>query len=145
MLKKKKPVLDEREMQEMYRIEHAGLWLMYALLSAAIIVQLLLDAELAQMAGELFALVSVSVVMIIANVRQGIWDENTRPSTQGNAACALGVGVGVAAVVAVIRSDILFGLAAGAAAGVICFFMLMALMAYMRRRQEKREQALEND
>ena len=45
MLKRKKSVLDEREMLEMYRIEHAGLWLMYALLSAAIIVQLLLDAE----------------------------------------------------------------------------------------------------
>ncbi|MBQ2990680.1 MAG: hypothetical protein IJD60_05260 [Clostridia bacterium] len=145
MLKRKKPVLDEREMLEMYRIEHAGLWLMYALLCIAVVVQLLAGAALVQMAGELFALVTVSVVMIVANVRQGIWDEDARPSTGGNAACALGSGVCVAAVVAVSRGSAAAGLAAGGAVAVLCFLTLTGLMAYMKRRQEKREQALENE
>lgn len=145
MLKKKKPVLDEREMQEMYRIEHTGLWLMFALLCAAVFVQLLAGAKLVQMAGELFALVAVSCVMIVANVRQGIWDESTRPSTRGNAMCALGVGVCVAAVTGVIRTSAAVGLLFGAAACVSCFVLLMGLMAYMKRRQEQCEQALEND
>ena len=111
----------------------------------AILWQLLTGAKLLQMAGELFALVAVSVVMIIANVRQGIWDEKTRPSVRGNAVCALGVGVCVAAVTGVIRASIAAGLAFGAAACVLCFMLLMGLMAYMKRRQEKREQALESD
>lgn len=34
---KTKNVLDERETQEMYRIEHRGLWGMYALLCAAVV------------------------------------------------------------------------------------------------------------
>ncbi len=34
---KTKNVLDERETQEMYRIEHRGMWGMYALLCAAVV------------------------------------------------------------------------------------------------------------
>ena len=40
MLKGRKSVLDEREMLEMYRVEHFGLWLMYGLLCAAVVVQM---------------------------------------------------------------------------------------------------------
>ena len=59
MLKKGKPVLDEREMQEMYRIEHRGLWLMYGLLCAAVVIQMIMGAPLAQMAGELAVVLTV--------------------------------------------------------------------------------------
>ena len=41
MLDRKKTVLDEREMMEMYRIEHRGLWAMYTLLCATVVAQLL--------------------------------------------------------------------------------------------------------
>ena len=89
MLKKKKPVLDEREMLEMYRIEHHGFWLLYGLLCAAVTLQLLMGCALGQMAGELAALLVVSVVMIIAHARQGIWEADARPSVRGNTATAL--------------------------------------------------------
>ena len=46
MLKKKKPVLDEREMLELYRVEHFGLWLMYGLLCIAVLAQLIAGATL---------------------------------------------------------------------------------------------------
>ena len=84
------PVLDEREIQELFRIEHRGLWLMFALLSAAVLVQLLLGAPLVQIAGELAVILVVSVVMIVANVRHGIWELGTRPSMKGNALSSLG-------------------------------------------------------
>ena len=45
---KTKNVLDERETQEMYRIEHRGMWGMYALLCAAVVVQMLFGAGFAQ-------------------------------------------------------------------------------------------------
>jgi len=142
---KKTPVLDEREMQELYRIEHHGLWLMYALLCAAVLVQLLAGAPLAQMAGELAVIVIVSVVMIIANVRHGIWDQDSRPSARGNAVYSLGAGICVAAMLAVTRRNPAAALAAGALAGVLCFAVLMLLMRYMQRRQARREMDLENE
>ena len=113
MRKKGKTVLDEREMQEMYRIEHRGLWLMYGLLCAAVVIQMLLGAPLAQMAGELIVVMAVSIVMIVSNARHGIWDESARPSVRGNAQTALLAGAAVAAVVAVVKRNVLLGLGAG--------------------------------
>ena len=78
---KTKNVLDERETQEMYRIEHRGMWGMYALLCAAVVVQMLFGAGFAQVAGEAFVIAVVSVGMIIAYARRGIWDADARPST----------------------------------------------------------------
>ena len=83
-----KPVLDEREMQEMYRIDHAALWATVSLLCASVIVQLLLGADFAQMAGELVVLCVAAVGMFIAYARRGIWDESSRPSLASNAVCA---------------------------------------------------------
>ena len=63
---RQKTVLDEREMQEMYRIEHRGLWAMYTLLCAAVVVQLFFGAGFAQIAGEVCVISLVSVAMIVA-------------------------------------------------------------------------------
>ena len=145
MLKKGKPVLDEREMQEMYRIEHRGLWLMYGLLCAAVVIQMIMGAPLAQMAGELIVVLTVSVVMIVSNARHGIWDENARPSVRGNAQTALLAGAVVAAVVSMMKRDVLLGMAAGAAMFVLCFALLGLLMAYMSRRQKCRDEALDDE
>ena len=95
---KTKNVLDERETQEMYRIEHRGMWGMYVLLCAAVVVQMLFGAGFAQIAGEAFVIAVVSVGMIIAYARRGIWDADARPSTGGNAAYALLCALGVTAV-----------------------------------------------
>ena len=145
MLKRKPPVLDEREMLEMYRVEHFGLWLMYALLCIAIVVQLLMGAKLAQMAGELAVVIVASAAMMVQHVRYGIWDENSRPSVRGNAMCSLGVGVGVAALLAVLRGKIALALIAGLCAAALCFVTLTLLMRYMLHRQEKEARELDNE
>jgi len=144
MLKKKKPVLDEREMLELYRVEHVGLWLMYGLLCASILIQMLAGAELMQMAGELAVVIASSVVMVIANVRHGVWDINSRPSTGGNAGYSAASGVCVFAVLAIVSGNVPAALAAGLGAAALCFAALTALMRYMQRRQEKQEQELDS-
>ena len=142
---KERSVLDEREQLEMYRIEHAGLYAMYGLLSAAVVVQMLLGAELMQMLGELAVLLIVSVGMIIAYARKGIWDEHSRPDKRGNAAyaavCALGVGL----VVAAVRGSLLWGIGSLAAAFALCYLLLALMSAYVRRRQSREEEALESE
>ena len=145
MLDRKKTVLDEREMMEMYRIEHRGLWLMYGLLCAAILVQLLMGADLKQMAGEIAVVAVTSVAMILANARHGIWDQNSLPSVRGNAAYSLATGVLVAAVLAAVGRSAPVSLLAGACGGAACMLLLTCLMQYMKHRQKKTDEELDKD
>ena len=140
-----KSVLDEREMLDMYRIEHGGLWAMYMLLCAAVIVQLLLGAELVQMAGELAVLLLVSAGMIVAYAQKGIWDAHSRPSMKCNAAYSAVCAAAVALIVSAVRGSVWWGLAAGAAMFALCFALLAMTMALLSRRQRREDEALEND
>ena len=142
---KTRNVFDEREMQEMYRIEHRGLWAMYTLLCASVVVQLLFGADMAQMAGEMAVIFIVSVGMIIAYARRGIWDANGRPSTRGNALYAAISAVGVGVVVLGRGRNPLAALAAGAAMFVLCFALLTLLMRYVQHRQEAQSRELDED
>lgn len=145
MLDRKKTVLDEREMMEMYRIEHYGLWLMYGLLCAAILVQLLMGADLKQMAGEIAVVAVTSVAMIFANARHGIWDQSSWPSVRGNAAYSLATGVLVAAVLVAVGRSAPVSLLAGVCGGAACMLLLTCLMQYMKHRQKKTDEELDND
>ncbi len=140
---KTKPVLDERELQEMYRIEHRGLWAMYTLLCAAVIVQLLFGASFAQMAGEMIVIAVVSVGMIVAYARRGIWDDSSRPSSRGNAAYAALSSLGVAVITLGRRGSLLRAALAGGAMFILCFALLSLLMAYVKRRQRQQEKTFE--
>ena len=142
---KTRPALDERELQEMYRIEHRGLWAMYTLLCATVVVQLLFGADLAQMGGELFVIGAVSVGLIIAYARRGIWDTDARPSTRGNAVYSALSAAGVGVIVLGRRANPWIAWAAGAAMFALCFVLLTLLMRYVQRRQEAQSRALEDD
>ena len=144
MLKRKKTVLDEREMQEMYRVEHFGLWLMYGLLCASILVQMLMGAQLHQMAGELTVVIISSISMVIANVRHGIWDADSRPSMRGNAGYSLGAGVCVSVLRMVMKGDLLASLITGLCTALLVFAVLTVLMQYMMHRQAQQEKELDN-
>ena len=145
MLKRKKTVLDERELQEMYQAEHFGLWVMYGLLCAAIVVQMFMGAALSQMAGELVVLILSSVAMVIANVRHGIWDTDSRPSIRGNAGYSLGAGVCVAVLQTAMKGNLSAALLTGVCTALLVFAALTVLMRYMMRRQAKQEKELDND
>ena len=142
---RKKTVLDEREMLEMYRVEHFGLWLMYALLCAAILIQMLMGAGLAQLAGEIAAVGVTSVAMILNNARRGIWDVRSRPSMRGNAVYSLACGVLAALVLAALGRGVRTALLAGLGIGAGCMLVLTALMLYMKRRQEKADKELDEE
>ena len=142
---KTRSVLDERELQEMYRIEHRGLWAMYALLCATVVAQLLFGADFAQMGGELFVIGVVSVGLIIAYARRGIWDAHARPSTRGNAVYSVISAIGVGVIVLGRRRNAAIALAAGVAMFALCLVLLTLLMRYVQRRQEAQSRALEDE
>ncbi|MCI7737330.1 MAG: hypothetical protein MSL26_09335 [Clostridiales bacterium] len=140
-----KSVLDERETLEMYRIEHRGLWGMYTLLCASVVVQLLFGADAAQLAGEVFVIAVTSVALIVAYARRGIWDAHARPSARGNAVYSALSSLGVAVIVLGRRGSLAWAAAAGAAMFALCFLLLTLLMAYVQRRQEQESRELEDD
>ena len=145
MKPRKESVLDERELQELYGVEHRGLWMMYALLCAAVAVQMLLGADFKQMAGELLVIAVSSVVLIVAYARRGIWGERSRPSARSNAAYSA-MGGGVVALIALgLRRSAYLALLMGAAMFALSFLLLTALMLYLRRRERALERELEQD
>ena len=144
-LKRAKSILDERELQELYSVEHRGLWLMYALLCAAVVVQMLLGAHFAQMAGELLVIAVSSVVLIVAYARRGIWDTRSRPSVRGNAAYSAMCAAVVALIALCLRRRIGVAAIVGAAMFALSFLLLTALMLYLRRRERALERELEED
>ena len=142
---KTKSVLDEREMQELYRIEHRGLWAMYTLLCAAVVVQLLFGADFKQMAGEVAVIFIVSIGMIIAYARRGIWDAGSRPSTKGNALYAALSALGVAVVILGRGKNPAAAALGGGAMFALCFALLTLLMRYVQRRQDAQSRELEDE
>ena len=133
----RKKLTFEEGMQELYRVEHFGLWLMYGLLCAAVLLQMLLGAEMRQMAGEIAVLIISSIAMVIANIRHGIWDTDARPSVKGNAVYSAGSGVCVLVVLAIVSGNIPAALFAGLGAAVLCFAALTISMRYMQKRQAR--------
>ncbi|MBQ7825086.1 MAG: rhomboid family intramembrane serine protease, partial [Clostridia bacterium] len=120
------------------------LWMMYGLLCAAILVQLLMGADLAQMAGEIAVVAVTSVAMILANARHGIWDQNSRPSMRGNAGYAMGAGVCVLVMLLAKSGNLLAALMAGLCTAILVVVVLTVLMRYMMNRQAQQEKELDN-
>lgn len=141
---RKRLVLDEREIQEMYRIEHVGFWATVMLLFGAIVVQLILDARPVQVAGEAVVLAVVCVAMLIAYARHGIWDANSRPNVRDNARYS----VCFALVVGLIVSLTGHAQAAVIATAVmlLAMFVLLEMMSrFVQARQRRREAALDEE
>lgn len=143
-MKREHMVLDERELMEMYHVEHIGLWVILAMLCGALLFQCLLGAPLLQMAGEAVVLAVGCCVMIAGYARRGIWDTASRPSMRGNLSISL-VSALVVGAVACVRRGLLVGAVVGVLMLVLCFSLLTAFMRLMRERQRKREAELEDE
>ena len=111
-----------------------------------VVVQMLFGAGFAQVGGRRrFVIAVVSVGMIIAYARRGIWDADARPSTGGNAAYALLCALGVTAVTFGLHESAARALLFGAAAFILCFALLSLLMAYVKKRQKQQSDELDDE
>ena len=79
---KGEPVLDEREIQELYRIEHGGLWLMFALLAAF---------------GDIGCSLGPWLTGLVSDLVQGSADTVARAAAAGISAEQLGLKSGLTA------------------------------------------------
>ena len=81
---KKKNNLDEFQEQKLLHIEKDGFWVLYVLLTGAMIVQMAMGSEFADVAGEWFCFMAASLLMVVRCVKNGLWDRRLKPDKRTN-------------------------------------------------------------
>lgn len=70
---------DERQKNELYRIEHLGFWLMYWLMFGAIFIQaFFVEGGFRVFAAEFIIFMSVSLFVLIGCIWRGVWSLHSR-------------------------------------------------------------------
>ena len=81
-----KNMLDERQEEELLRIEHNGCWMaVWGLAALLLIQQVLFQFEIKYYAGECLLLIVLSCYIMISCVRNGIWDRHLKANVKTNA------------------------------------------------------------
>ena len=149
-MKKNKTNLDEMQEQKLLKIEHNGYWLGFWGLLAAILIQAALNPDnIHAMMGEFVVFTLMAAYMVLACMKNGIWDRKLKPNWQTNLGFSL-------------LSGFLFGLyqagryyfrdqyIPGAIGNLIVNFLFMSLVCFvllqiMSSLTKKRKQHLENE
>lgn len=135
----KKNQLDEMQEQTMRKIESHGFWLLWYSLLAAWIVQTVFGAA-DKAAGEWVVFMIGCIYMVVACLRNGLWERHFSDTPLANAVYSL-----VAAVAVTLISGFSSGYWVGAAfagvfagvfAGILCFALLQLCAALTRKRRE---------
>lgn len=144
--------LDERQEQKLLQIEKNGCWLAFWGLLIAMGVQMVMSRgmDARMVAGEWVVFMLLAFYLVVACIREGIWDRRLRPDWKTNLVASILAGI-VTAVFFVVTLD--WGLEQKIATAVITFFVTFALcyMALMisalfyKKRVEKLESEGEAD
>ena len=149
-MRKWKSNLDERQEQELLRIEHNGYWLaFFGLLAAMLIQQIFFEADFREIAGEWILLMVVAIYMVGACMKHGIWDRHLKANMKTNFLVSLAAAA-VTGIFTVVLSIYRFSAPAqiwilgfvisAASVFLLCFIILQILSGSYRRKQEKMEE-----
>ncbi len=150
-MKNRKNNLDERQEQILLKIEHNSFWLAFWLLLAGMIIQeIVFKADIRTFGGECVILFITCVYMVIACIRNGIWDRKLQPKTSTNLIASLiaGVGLGVVNFFVIFRAfstKIGGAVAAGLIIGVITFALCFILLSLSAKAVKKRNEELDKE
>lgn len=146
---KRKNNLDERQEQELLRIEHNGMWFAFWALLAAIMLQEFMGAPASQYAGEWVVFMALCLYSAIACVRHGIWDRHFKPNLKTNVWFSAAAGAVILAFVTamVLRNTdgefVGIAVALGAVAGAVTFALCLVVLVIAARATQKRQHTLE--
>lgn len=147
----KKYELDELQEQKMLKIERNGAWFAFWGLLAAIFIHILLNIHQENffriVAGEWVLFMCLSVYMVIACMKNGIWSRTSQPSTKTNLITSLISGVACGfffALATYLKFQKLLG---AIVTGVLIFILIFALifiaLTYSAKQYKKRIEMLE--
>ncbi|MDO5337840.1 MAG: hypothetical protein Q4E89_10390 [Eubacteriales bacterium] len=130
-MKKLKNQLDERQEIKLLEIERNGFWLAFwGLLAVMFIQQFVLGDTWRSMAGEWVVFMLLSVYVVGACIKNGIWDRKLSPSPKVNLMISIFAGA-VAGVFLCIVKYIEYRALLGAVASGAFVFLLTAAITYI--------------
>ena len=150
-MKKQKSNLDERQEQALLRIEHNGCWLAFWGLLAALLIQLIVfGTDFRCTIGEWIVFMILSVYLMGACLKEGIWDRRLKANTRTN--------VIASAIAALVNGVVMFlrvwlrhrntpvgAVAAGIASSCIVFVLCMIILTLAGIAYRKRLQKMEKE
>ena len=154
-MRKNKGKLDEMQEKKLLKIEHNALTLTgIGLIAAIFIQQAIWTTDTRTVIGECAVLLVVSLYLLIACIRNGIWDRSAKkPSMKKNTVVSLAVSMAFAAFWAIVSYIRYHAWQGSLATFVVIFLMMFVLLmvvfaissiAYNRRRH-KLEQLADQD
>jgi len=145
-MKSRKNNLDERQEQQLLKIEHNGCWLAFWALLLSIFVQLILyPGDWRPIAGEWLVFMALSIYILAACVRRGIWDRRLQPNAKTNLLASLIAGAAVIVFFFVftylryhkVQASAWASLLLGLGVFALCFLGLTVFSRIARRREKE--------
>ena len=140
----KKSNLDEMQEQALLKIEHNGCWLAFWGLLAAMALQMVMRVPGRQMLGEWIVFMALSLYIVIACLRKGIWDRHLKANWKTNLIVSLLAAVATGILVTLsnpyLTEPLDYVLVAGLTGGftfVLCFAALSVCTKLYRNRRNK--------
>ena len=140
----KKSNLDEMQEQALLKIEHNGCWLAFWGLLAAMALQMVMRVPGRQMLGEWIVFMALSLYIVIACLRKGIWDRHLKANRKTNLIVSLLAAVAMRILVTLsnpyLSEPLDYVLVAGLTGGftfVLCFAALSVCTKLYRNRRNK--------
>lgn len=81
---KNKHKLDEMQERRLLKLEEVGFWLIFWLLFAVIIFQVIINADFMAIIGELIVLAIAAVYIAFTSLKNGMWSKTSIPTLKAN-------------------------------------------------------------
>ena len=140
----KKSNLDEMQEQALLKIEHNGCWLAFWGLLAAMALQMVMRVPGRQMLGEWIVFMALSLYIVIACLRKGIWGRRLKAGWKtnlvGSVIAAVATGILVTLSNPYLSEPLDYVLVAGLTGGftfVLCLAALSVCTRLYRNRRNK--------
>ena len=149
-MKNNKNNLDERQEQTLLWIEHNGCWLAFWGLLAAIIVQIILDFDFKNLAGEWIVFMLLALYIVVGCMKHGIWDRRLKPDMSSNIVVSLtsALVVGILGFVYTVKrfpDKILGSIAAGIVYAIVAFVICLVGLQFSAHLFKKKQSKLEEE
>ena len=131
-MSKRKNNLDEMQEQKLLRIEHNGVWFAFWALLVAILIQSLNGGvnEFRNIIGELVVFLGLDLYLLVACMKNGIWDRKLRANTKTNIIVSL-VGGTVVGLLYFISSYLKYHKLLGSIATGIIMLSMTAILTFI--------------
>ncbi len=86
---KPKDTMDEMQERNLLKIEEQGFWLLFWLLFAAVIIQVLIMPDLRTIIGEASVLLTAGTYISVSALKRGLWGRGLVPKRKTNAVASL--------------------------------------------------------